>query len=98
MGFRARLIYVVAFKVAVKSKATVGPVRLAPLNAIVRLVVAWVVGVAFDVDENNSSLNASKHSVAMPVFALDFHSTRVTLQRTYMESNTMAKVSWTLAV
>ena len=39
-----------------------------------------------------SSLNASRHSVAMPVFDLGFHSPRVMLQA-YMESKTIAKVS-----
>ena len=60
LGFRfgSRLIHEVTFKITIESEAAIRPVSLAPLNAIVCLVVAYISGVAFGVNEDNSPLTA----------------------------------------
>ena len=58
LRFGSRLVHEVTFEGAVESETTVGPICLAPLNTVVCFIVAWVVGVAFDVDEDHSTLTA----------------------------------------
>ena len=58
LRFGSRLIHEVTFKITIESEAAIRPVSLAPLNAIVCLVVAYVIGVTFGVNEDNSSLTA----------------------------------------
>ena len=49
---RSGLVHEGTFEATICSETAVGPVALSPLNSIVCLVVAWIVGVTFDVYED----------------------------------------------
>ena len=50
------MIDVLAFRCSICSEAAVRASLFSPLNPLVRLVVALVVGMSFDVDKNHTSL------------------------------------------